>query len=71
VYPKGGSGEGGPPTVPLERMLRIYLLQLWFNFINQRYRYNDQIDERQRRKKRTRPKIRSRVGRAFRIVKHQ
>jgi IS5 family transposase len=31
VYPKGGSGEGGRPPVPLERMLRIYLLQLWFN----------------------------------------
>jgi transposase, IS5 family len=28
VYPKG---EGGRPPVPLERMLRIYLLQLWFN----------------------------------------
>ena len=24
VYPKGGSGEGGRPPVPLERMLRIY-----------------------------------------------
>lgn len=31
VYPKGGGGEGGRPPVPLERMLRIYLLQLWFN----------------------------------------
>jgi hypothetical protein len=31
VYPKGGSGEGGRPPVPLERMPRIYLLQLWFN----------------------------------------
>ena len=31
VYPKGGSGEGGRPPVPLERMLWIYLLQLWFN----------------------------------------
>jgi IS5 family transposase len=31
VYPKGGSGEVGRPPVPLERMLRIYLLQLWFN----------------------------------------
>jgi len=31
VYPKGGSSEGGLPPVPLERMLRIYLLQLWFN----------------------------------------
>ena len=30
-YPKGGDGEGGRPPVPLERMLRIYLLQLWFN----------------------------------------
>jgi IS5 family transposase len=28
VYPKG---EGGRPTVPLERMLRIYFLQHWFN----------------------------------------
>jgi IS5 family transposase len=30
-YPKGGNTEGGRPPVPLERMLRIYLLQLWFN----------------------------------------
>jgi len=29
-YPKG-SPEGGRPPVPLERMLRIYFLQLWFN----------------------------------------
>lgn len=28
VYPKG---EGGRPAVPLERMLRIYFLQQWFN----------------------------------------
>src|SRR5512145_3536664 len=28
VYPKG---EGGRPTIPLERMLRIYFLQQWFN----------------------------------------
>jgi IS5 family transposase len=28
VYPKG---EGGRPTVPLERMLRVYFLQHWFN----------------------------------------
>lgn len=28
VYPKG---EGGRPAVPLERMLRIYFLQNWFN----------------------------------------
>jgi len=31
VYPKGGSTAGGRPPVPLERMLRIYFLQLWFN----------------------------------------
>ena len=31
VYPQGGSGKGGRPPVPLERMLRIYLLQRWFN----------------------------------------
>jgi len=30
VYPKAGP-EGGRPTVPLERMLRIYFLQQWFN----------------------------------------
>jgi len=29
-YPKV-SPEGGRPPVPLERMLRIYFLQLWFN----------------------------------------
>jgi IS5 family transposase len=29
-YPKI-SAEGGRPPVPLERMLRIYFLQLWFN----------------------------------------
>ena len=28
VYPKG---EGGRPAVPLERMMRIYFLQQWFN----------------------------------------
>ena len=28
VYPKG---EGGRPAMPLERMLRIYFLQQWFN----------------------------------------
>jgi IS5 family transposase len=31
VYPKGGSTAGGRPPVPLERLLRIYFLQLWFN----------------------------------------
>jgi IS5 family transposase len=31
VYPRGGSSEGGRPPMPLERMLRIYFLQLWFN----------------------------------------
>jgi IS5 family transposase len=30
VYPKGTSGAGRPP-IPLERMLRIYFLQHWFN----------------------------------------
>jgi IS5 family transposase len=30
VYPKG-SEAGGRPPVPLERMLRIYFLQAWFN----------------------------------------
>lgn len=30
VYPKGGD-QGGRPPLPLERMLRIYFLQLWFN----------------------------------------
>jgi transposase, IS5 family len=29
-YPKG-SDQGGRPPIPLERMLRIYFLQLWFN----------------------------------------
>ncbi len=29
-YPKG-SDEGGRPPIPLERMLRVYFLQLWFN----------------------------------------
>lgn len=29
-YPKG-SPEGGRPAIPLERMLRIYFLQQWFN----------------------------------------
>lgn len=31
VYPKGGGAAGGRPAVPLERLLRIYFLQLWFN----------------------------------------
>jgi len=30
VYPKA-SDAGGRPPIPLERMLRIYFLQLWFN----------------------------------------
>jgi len=30
VYPKIGE-QGGRPPIPLERMLRIYFLQLWFN----------------------------------------
>jgi IS5 family transposase len=30
VYPKVGE-QGGRPAIPLERMLRIYFLQLWFN----------------------------------------
>jgi len=30
VYPKI-SEQGGRPPIPLERMLRIYFLQLWFN----------------------------------------
>jgi IS5 family transposase len=30
VYPKI-SENGGRPPIPLERMLRIYFLQLWFN----------------------------------------
>src|SRR5688572_28250071 len=30
VYPKV-SENGGRPPIPLERMLRIYFLQLWFN----------------------------------------
>jgi IS5 family transposase len=30
AYPKAGPA-GGRPTVPLERMLRIYFLQQWFN----------------------------------------
>ncbi len=31
IYPKGTTEAGGRPAVPLERMLRIYFLQLWFN----------------------------------------
>lgn len=31
IYPKGTAQAGGRPAVPLERMLRIYFLQLWFN----------------------------------------
>ena len=30
VYPKINEAGGRPP-IPLERMLRIYFLQLWFN----------------------------------------
>ena len=30
AYPKVGE-HGGRPPIPLERMLRIYFLQLWFN----------------------------------------
>jgi IS5 family transposase len=31
IYPKGGGEAGGRPPVPLQRMLRVYFLQLWFN----------------------------------------
>ncbi|HXJ91576.1 MAG TPA: IS5 family transposase [Terriglobia bacterium] len=31
IYPKGGGETGGRPPVLLEKMLRIYFLQLWFN----------------------------------------
>lgn len=31
IYPKGGGETGGRPPALLERMLRIYFLQLWFN----------------------------------------
>ena len=31
IYPKGTAEAGGRPALPLERMLRIYFLQLWFN----------------------------------------
>ena len=31
VYPKASSSEGGRPPVPLVRMLRVYVLQAWFN----------------------------------------
>jgi IS5 family transposase len=30
-YPKGTSGLGGRPALPLERMFRIYCLQQWYN----------------------------------------
>jgi len=30
VYPRVGE-QGGRPPIPLERMLRVYFLQLWFN----------------------------------------
>ena len=31
VYPKGSRGGGGRPPLPLERMLRVYFLQQWYN----------------------------------------
>ena len=31
AYPKGGGAAGGRPPVGLERLLRVYFLQLWFN----------------------------------------
>ena len=30
-YPKGSRGSGGRPPLPLERMLRVYFLQQWYN----------------------------------------
>lgn len=30
-YPKGTSAAGGRPTLPLERMFRVYCLQQWYN----------------------------------------
>ncbi len=31
IAPHYPTGEGGRPPIPLERMLRIYFLQQWFN----------------------------------------
>jgi IS5 family transposase len=31
IQPHYPTGEGGRPSIPLERMLRIYFLQQWFN----------------------------------------
>lgn len=31
IAPHYPTGEGGRPSIPLERMLRIYFLQQWFN----------------------------------------
>src|ERR1035441_10699525 len=31
IVPHYPTGEGGRPPIPLERMLRIYFLQQWFN----------------------------------------
>jgi len=31
IAPHYPTGEGGRPPIPMERMLRIYFLQQWFN----------------------------------------
>src|SRR5271157_2090207 len=31
VSPHYPTGEGGRPSIPIDRMLRIYFLQQWFN----------------------------------------
>ena len=59
-YPKAGKGR---PPIGLERMLRIHLLQHWFNLAD------NAVEEAKKAKNRNKSKIRARVEHVFAVVK--
>ncbi len=84
AYPKVSEGGGRPP-IPLERMLRIYFLQLWFNcqsdvihehapnakdFTNKQYRFNGRINEVEKAKSRSKSRVRAKVEHVFVVIKN-
>ena len=58
-YPKAGNGR---QPVGVERMLRVYFLQQWFNL-------SDRVDEIQRAKNRTKSRVRSKAEHVFGVMK--
>ena len=59
-YPKAGNGRR---PIGLERMLRIHLLQHWFNLAD------NAVEEAKKAKNRNKSKIRARVEHVFAVVK--